>query len=338
MDMSERLEVGLDVLCSLDRSKTDAFIALLRELISLVGATRVAGLKKVIVVSDSQVTNTVNAIIKTVEPSASYSPSNTYSAYAVAIPLESEGALACFIVVGEKYLEPLDAEHNHPIDTVSILLEELLHVWVYTSAWQRRGYVQHHNKGLSACEEDLLIIASLMCDEYAVIRRKSLLVSNLPLFEPEPGKGFVAGKLNYSGDVANDISQGIAEIEKIIIEAASGTKAVSDSWSDLTRTLYRGIFEPLSREAAYCDGTPEESMSHKKLLPIKFYRDVLADCWSKIHGGLNRIFDSNLDETEVILNEIVCSIQALLKTIGVAYRKTEDGRCWVDFKSSFFDT
>jgi hypothetical protein len=312
-------------------------MALLRELICLLEESSLASLRRIVIVEDQRVASTVNAIIKTVEPSVSYAPRDVDAANAVTVPVENGKDLACLIVLGKALLDSLDLEHGHPAETVSALLEELLHVWVYTSAWQRRGYVQHRGKGLDPCEADVLTIASQMCDEYVVIRRKTHLAATQPLFELEPGKRLGAGVLSYGGDAVSAIELGIGQAEDIVLEAACGARAASDAWRDVTRALYRGIFEPLSRDAAYRDGALEGPPLDQRLQSVEFYRDVLADPWNRMHEGLRRVFDSNLSESEVILDQIVSCLRAFLKIIGVTYRKTDAGLCWVDFSSSFFE-
>ncbi|OGO59309.1 MAG: hypothetical protein A2029_05005 [Chloroflexi bacterium RBG_19FT_COMBO_47_9] len=331
------MDVELQVLCSLEKSKIEGFASLLPEMICLVGAESIYSLQKVIIVNDDQVPKTVNTIIKAIDPSASYTPRSAYPANAVSVPLETKGELYCFIVMGKSYIEPLDTEHYHSPNTVLTLLEELLHVWVYTSAWHRRGYVQYRNRELPACYADLLTIASQMCDEYVVIRRKSHLAANLAVFEPEPGKGFMAGIINYGGNIFDEVSKGDEELEKIIVEAASGLRRVPNSWNDLMIVMYRLVFEPLSRNAAYCDDISGEMSGWMELQTIKLYRDLLSEYWEIIHDELIMVFDSNLHETETCLKKIADAIEALLGKIGVDFRKMEDGKCWVSYSAVFFD-
>ncbi len=335
---SSSLKVELQVLYSLEQSKIDGFASLLPEIISLVGAESISSLQKVIFVDEEQVPETVNTIIKAIDSSASYSPSSSHPANAVTVPLENDGELSCSIVMEKSYLEPLNTEHYHYPDTVLTLLEELLHVWVYTSAWRRRGFVQYRNKSMSACSTDLLSIASQMCDEYVVIRRKAHLAANHALFEPEPGKGFMSGIIKYGGNNVEEVSKGGEELEKIIVEAASSLKGVSTSWNDLIKVLYRCVFEPLSRNAAYSDEKPDETPEEIELQPIKFYRDLLSEYWEIIHNGLKMVFDSNLQETEAIVKMIADTIQELLGKIGVNFHTIDGNICWVNYSAAFFNT
>jgi hypothetical protein len=334
---TEHSEVALDILTQIDSQKVEAFAGLLRELISLVGASKLATLKRVMIVEGTQVANTVNSIMREVAPSMSYVPSHLYSAEAVSVPVESADSLVCHIVMSETFLNTFTSEHSHPADTVSTLLEELLHIWVYSSTWQRRGYVQHWNRDLESCEVDVLTIASSMCDEYVVIRMKSQLLATLPLIEFEPNVGFAGAKLLYGGDVVDEITRGSSELRKIVTEAARGVRAVPEAWSDVVTTLYRGVFEPLSRKAAYCDGANGEPFPEDRLRSVRFYHELLAGCWYEIHEHLKRVFDSDLRETENGLDGISSRIRALLRKIGVTYRKIDGNQCWVDFKSGFFD-
>jgi hypothetical protein len=166
-----------------------------------------------------------------------------------------------------------------------------------------------------------------MCDEYVVIRMKSELLA--PSLAPR--------KLSYGGDVVEEIGRGVIELKRTVVEAARGARVTQEAWAGVMRILYRSVFEPLSRNAGYCDEADEDFSLEQRLQAIKFYTEVVADHWHKIHGQLKRVFESDLNETEIALNEISGCIRVLLSTVGVTYRKTEDGQCWVDFNSAFLD-
>lgn len=297
----------------------------------LVGADSLSSLTTVFIVDADQLVSTVRQIITTVEPGASYAASPSHVPSGVALPLETEGQLACTIVLARELLETLTSERFHPFEAVSTVLEELLHVWVYEAAWRRRGYVQHRGRGLSGCEADVLTIVSQMCDEYVVIRRKTELASTWSLFDSQPGPGLVVGKLEYGSSVVDTVAAGTQQIVATVIEAASGQRAPSDSWACLVSVLYRGIFEPLARHAAYND-VAASSQTIEGLNTIRLYREVIAAHWSSIHGGLKRVFASSLEETETVLAANSDTIRRLLLIMGVSYQRMPNGSCWVDFQ------
>jgi hypothetical protein len=204
-------------------------------------------------------------------------------------------------------------------------------------AWQRPGYVQHRGKGPDPCEAHVLTIASWICDEYVVIRKKTRLAAAQPPFEIGPSRTLSGGVLSYGADPVSAIELRLTQIADIVFEAACGAKLASDAWRDVLRALYRGIFEPLSPDAAHRDGALDGPPPDQRLESVDSYGDVLADSWNRMHEGLRRVFDGNLSETEVVLDEIVSCLRVLVTIIAVTYRNTEAGLCWVHFSSSFFD-
>lgn len=324
------LNIDIKVFCSVETSRLEAFAALLRELSSVVGSDALASLTTVFVVDGDQLPATVNALIEAVGGSGSYTPSPDHLPEGVAVPLESEGTLVSAIVVSRALVEPLSSEHNHYFETVSTVLEELLHVCVYGAAWQRRGYVQHRRSELLACEADLLTIASQMCDEYVVIRRKARLMATLPLVEVEGGAGFSTAELAYGGSIIDTFMKGASEIRSTLRDASRGLLPASDSWSKLAGLLYRAVLEPLARNAAYCDAAsqvPTVDESH--------YADPLYSLvhrhWPGIQDRLRRVFTSDLTETEIVLAELLETLRTLVSELGVIYRRTDQGSCWVEF-------
>jgi hypothetical protein len=134
-----RVEIDLGVLCSVGTDRVEAFTALLRESICLLEESSLASLRTTVILEDKLVASTVRTIIKTVEPSAPYAPRDVDAANAATVPVKNRKGLACLIVLGKTLLDSLDWEHNHPAETVSAVLEELLHVWVYTPRVAKAG-------------------------------------------------------------------------------------------------------------------------------------------------------------------------------------------------------
>jgi hypothetical protein len=290
----DNMNIDLKVFCSVETSRLEAFATLLRELSSVVGSHALVSLKTVFVVEGDQLPATVNALIEAVGGSGSYTPSPDYLPEGVAVPLENEGTLLSAIVVSRALVEPLSSEHNHYFETVSTLLEELLHVWVYGTAWQRRGYVQHRRSDLLACDADLLTVASQLCDEYVVIRRKAHLMATLPLVEVEGGAGFSTVELAYGGSIIDIFTKGASEIRSTLRDASRGLVPASDSWSKLVGLLYRAVLEPLARNAAYCDAASQVSTVDESQYPDPLYSQVVRH-WPGIQDRLRRVFTSDLN-------------------------------------------
>jgi len=333
------LDFSLNILANIDKSRVEAFSVLLQEHISLIGAEKISSLKSIFVVDDDQVSQTINSILQTAGVSRSYSPNPNNPAKATAVPVENGETFSSFIVISKQHLQNLSLDSYHHSETVLALLEELLHVWVYTTTWQRRGFLLPSENERNGCENDIFIIASQMCDEYVVIRKKAELISTLPLIEvkTETAHVLTTGKIRYGGDIVQDITQSEIALEKTIIEAASGQMEIADAWRFILGIIYRKLFEPLSRNSAYCDAISENRLPDEPLRDINFYQELIADRWGKIHKGLKRVYNSDLDDTEIVLDEIIFEITSFLEEVGVKYRNLEENQCWVDFKSYFFD-
>ena len=107
-------------------------------------------------------------------------------------------------------------------------------------------------------------------------------------------------------------------------------------WDELVQSLYRDIFEPLSRNAAYVDGTDNEVTASVELEQVSPYGKTLASYWYAIHGQLRHNYDGNLDEIEATMDEIVDNILSFLMTLGISCQKTEEELWQVSFTSSNF--
>ncbi|MFZ6029874.1 MAG: hypothetical protein ACOYYS_19340 [Chloroflexota bacterium] len=335
MMSSTSINVQLNIVCQLSSEKVGALEALVRELLALVNPET---LRYVLIVPDNEFETAVNNIIEmATDQRNSYKHKISNPARAIAIPVEIGEELNCFVVIGESILQNIEPDHYHPYELVSSLLEEFLHVWYFTITWKRRGYVQHRQGGLDACTAALFTIADQMQSEYVVNRKKAYLAGTNHLFEVERGGELVTGQFRYGDSVSKRLDNAIKSLGKTVIGAATKEITISDAWLCLVNDLYRDILEPLARDAAFRTGTTDEHLTEKEALESKFYKDHFDVHWRKIRSELQRTMNSELKEADLALDEIVKTLRIFLECIGVTYRKTDDDRCWVDFRTNFFD-
>jgi hypothetical protein len=310
--------------------RVEALGALVDELTQLIGRESLESVVSIAVVEDGDVAATVNGLIDDNGAQGAYTANPSHPATGVAVPLETGDEVRVVIVLCRSLLRPIGAAYRHAPDTVSTVLEELLHARVYAAAKRRRGYVHHRGETLLACDADLLTAASQMCDEYFVIRCKAQTLAEVPLLEPNRGQGRVCAELRYGASLEHSVSVGTGEIEAAVRDAACGARGASDSWALVVGLLYRRLLEPLARSAAYLDAASSPvfpDMSENRL-----YHELIHLRWLAMRDGLRRVFASRLQETEVVVAEIHASLRAVLGDMGVSYRRTERGECWVEFR------
>lgn len=335
MTASNQLNIEINVCCDIPIEKVNLFADLLQKLLNYVHPNK---LRKIILVPDNQVAETVNQILNAaVGISEAYKPRSVLAANAVSIPVEGENDLACFIILGDGLIQQLTPDHMHVPEVVSAVLEELLHVWHYSMIWNRRGYIHYGQKVSESCTADLYTIASQMLDEYVVNNTKMDILSTVPLIEVEPGQGLTTGLLSYGDSIKNHLDHAAESMKQVVVGAAAGEMPISDAWPHMLHHLYRDILEPLARDTAFRIGTSEELLTEQEASLCSFYHHFFASYWGKIRSELVRTVSSNLAETEQALEEIVKHLRAFLELIGVTYHLQDDEICWVDFHSGFFD-
>ena len=326
----QSMPINVQVFCELDAGRLEAFATVLSELVSLVGPDRVTTLGTIVVVDAANVQEAVSAVIRTIDPSVTYTPNPGYSARGVAVPVEQDSQLISAIVLARELIELLAPPRIHPSETVSTVLEELLHVSVYEAAWRRRGYVHHRGRGLSACDADVLTVVSQMSDEYVVNRRKAMLASTRPMFDHTDG-GLSTGELQYGWSVANTVSSGIRQLGSIVRGVSVGGGTAPESWNLAISGLYRGVLEPLARHAAYNEVNPSAE-SVESLADVPHYRERVSEHWLALHRSLQRMFDSDLADTDLLLPEMSEAVRQILLRFGIEYQQVGSGSCQVRFR------
>lgn len=329
IEYSKNIEIGINILCDVEMEKIELFKIILTEHVSFIGENEISTLKEILIAEDENVASIVNTLIKSVEPSGIYTQRDQRDSWAVTVPIETDGVLKCFIVMGKRYFTYITPEFSHPFNTVSMLLEELLHVKIYTLLWKKRGYIQHINKGFGICKSDLLSVASSMIDEYLVSRMKANILSINNSFQLESGKELIGGKLNYGGNVLNRIKAAELQLKEMVEKLRIESRSIPETWREIIRILYRNIFEPLSRNAPFCDEN-QEPRNEEQLKSVKIYRELIVEYWENIHDQLKVVYESNLSKYESALNEIYNIIDALFNRIGITYSRVSGEDCWVN--------
>src|SRR5260370_36351209 len=137
MDISEEISYSLNFerRCQISEQKCMLCAQLLIDLFPFASLPDVRYLQRVIFCDDDAMEQTVNDVISEQRNIPGLYVAGSTVARAVAIPLEFDDGLRCCIVLSKSEVELLESEHSHPQQLVSSLLEELLHVRIYSTAW-----------------------------------------------------------------------------------------------------------------------------------------------------------------------------------------------------------
>jgi hypothetical protein len=325
--------IKLNISCALKRGQQDAFAALLNELVSITIGADVSYLRAVYIVADGSVEETANMIIRDVAGSSRRYTAGPNPASAIAVPVGTTDGFGCYIVLAKHELHSLTSVQRHPHNLTSSLLEELLHVRVYTHAWRRRGTIAPPITDRS-WRDDLFVLCTLFHDEYIVGRTKSALMSTTPLVDN--GDKMSTCSIFYPYSLAPILQQAHDTLAELVTKAAAGTTPTEQAWSALQAFVYRDIFEPLARDAAFRDGNTDESPIKHNASENRFYREIIKPFWLAIYKELDRSFSSDLVESDVALDLIGDVLESFLARIGVTFRQQIDGSWWVWFDESAF--
>ncbi len=313
--------VQLNVACQLQKWRQDAFVSLLRELIPVALGDSVVYLRAVYIVEDNALENTVNTIIRDIAKSTKTYEAGPNPVGAVAVPVEDTDGLGCYIVFTKKELNQLTSRNHHPLNLVSSILEELLHVRVYARTWQIRGRLWPIASDLT-WKEDLFLLCTRFHDEYIVGRTKAALISTTPL-------GYHQGQMTtftvfYPDSLAPILRRARNALTQLISTAVAENAPVNTSWITLQAIVYRGIFEPLARDAAFRDGNIEKSPIEFTATETTFYRNTVETYWLAIHRELDRSFTSDLTEIDIALDRMIDVLESFLAYIGITFQLQPD--------------
>src|SRR5258706_11937772 len=126
---------SLEFQCDVVTDEAARFGVLVQEMAVLAAIPNPQHLRRIVVVPEGQLPAAVNAIISQGDPGKAMYKTGNYSPDGVAVPTERDGQLACEIVFDERVVQGLSSPGYPPFDSVSTVLEELLHIWVYSGLW-----------------------------------------------------------------------------------------------------------------------------------------------------------------------------------------------------------
>lgn len=328
--------VAIQVFCSIEQEKLEALVLLLNELLPLVPIPTAEHFEGVIVVPDDQRVTVINELMKKYEEFAGTYISGIHTR-ACAVPMEvstDDGKLLiCLIFLSESLVQEINPKHYHSADLISSLLEELCHVRHYSITWQQRGYFHPRDIDL-ACKKDLFKLCSNFQAEYVAIRWKASIMALIPLAEkPDGEKTVVYGR--YGSHIAPSLDQAALDLPQIIHDAADKKLSIGDAWIKLLHVVYRKIFEPLARNEAFQAVIPPSEDVPLLLQGASeslFFQQLVEPHWDKIKTQLERSFNNDLEEQDIALNTMVSILEDFLRVMGVTYRKTSSGDCYVLFE------
>lgn len=328
------MEIRLEVQCEIDPDSLQAFRQLLSELLPL---TNPEILNRIVIVSDSAVASTVNATLYAAHGiSGGYSPGSNLSR-AIAVPIETDEGLRGTIVIGGTIVEGLSPMRYHAVEAVSVVLEELLHLRLYSATWKLQNAFFHQMASQDECFSSLLVQIVRMRDEYVVGRWKVEIAGSIPLFDDVHGNRLVTGGFRYGDSIGTRLDRAVIGLVDISTNVASRTSDAPAAWNQLLDNLYRNVFEPLARDSAFRFGTPDTSLTEEEASANQLFRNFFATHWSVIRTQLERTVSSELEDAELALEVIVKEVREFLGEIGIAFLHAEDNQCRVDFSNLAID-
>lgn len=267
----------------------------------------------VFVLPNEQIPAAVNGTIA----EGTYTPGHHLPA-AIAMPQVIDGGLRCSIFLAAEEVSAL-TDVTRPDKLISVMWEELLHVWVYATRWLAFGYLDP--PGGDDRRRSIRQMVRGMHDEYIVGRRKALLAFSLPIFDAPGQPGYVTTRvLAYGGNVLGCLEKADDGLGELFERIPPGTPVSHVAINDELPILYRLALEPLARDAACRDGTPLEVQS----APInyhetsRFYREWLGARWPRMLEQLRRSFESDLVEMENMLRALADDLEQLLAAMDAA--------------------
>ncbi|HEU5382244.1 MAG TPA: hypothetical protein VFV38_43070 [Ktedonobacteraceae bacterium] len=325
---TETNSLPIIVTCQVEQTKLDAFASLVREVLPLASIPDLTYLKGVLIVPGEMREQIVNQLIRDLGNSE-----RTYSAgslsHACAVPIEVDSALLCLVLLEESLLQQIDPAHYRSSELVSTLLEEFLHVRLYSMTWQRRGYLYPQHLEPSY-KKDLFSICSGFYDEYVVNRWKASIFSSQALFEQD-GQ-LTSGYIQYGLPLAPTLDKAATDLSNTVHDAASGKLPIAEAWTKLLQNVYREVFDPLARDAAFQSGNPPEAPKPLQgPLESWYYRQHIMPYWEQVKVQLERSFEDNLAETDMALDEMVKILENFLLHIGVSCHETATGESYIHF-------
>jgi hypothetical protein len=317
-------QVDLQVDCEVLPEKLSILIRLLEEFLPDASIPNIEHLREIRIVSDASKDAVVNEL-KGSKPGV-YVAGDMSNACAV--PVQKNASLHCYILFGESFVQEIDPEHPYSAEIVLTVLEEMLHVRLYSTLWGLYGNLIPLSD--LSCTTDLMNLCTGFRDEYIVNRWKyTYLVAQAEkagTLQPFSASDF---------PLITRLDQAKGKLSSIVFAAATSQMSIGTAWVSLLRCVYRDIFELLARYAApIAVISPENIKKYIDLSESQFYQHSIALYWQQIQKELERSYSSNLTEAHDALDNMVTTMKAFLASIGVTYHKTASGDCYVNFVAS----
>lgn len=311
----------IDLLCKV----LDTLMHLLQNVFPPSLVSGLERLKEVRIVPDAEMESSINEIAQQVMPLGKHLPGGARTA--ATIPIEGSEGVDCYVVINEKELDQIEPENLFPI--ISTLLEELLHVQLYSFRWRCRGCY------LAPRADSLLILCSNLHDEYIVSKWKSAICASVPLIshDGEPSICFIY----YEAPLGLTLDRALSSLSEVVTDGARGRISTTEAWDRLMTSTYRDVFEPLARESGFRAGAPESPQREGGASESWFYRVCVLNYWEEIQAQMERSFQSQLVEMDAAIDQIVTVVTRFLNDIGVTYHRIGSDSYWVNFHSGFFD-
>ncbi|HMN15804.1 MAG TPA: hypothetical protein PKD55_26095 [Bellilinea sp.] len=139
LESQSRNQVGITPFCELSNDNLQGLVKLLAWI-----ADSVLPLPHLLagiwIVPEGQMITFVNQVIAQFAPDANLHKLGTHEPDGVAIPIETENSATALILLDAQPLRQLNADHPFVPEVISTLLEELLHVELYSIRWERGLY------------------------------------------------------------------------------------------------------------------------------------------------------------------------------------------------------
>lgn len=327
--------LSINTLCDLPPASLEGFCRLLQELLPLARIPQVEHLGGILLIGDGQMGDTVNAVVGQGDQSGlrAYTPSAMGRANATAVPVVRDGRLACFVLLEENLVRPLTPDNYRVYPTNSSLLEELLHVRVYSGLWAPLQAGDGSLPELRLREGPLAACMNAL-GEYLANRWKANLLSTLPLTAVEGGYAPVTVQYpDALGPLLDDAGERIMDL---VLAVAGGAKPFDVGWQELLQIVYRGVLEPLARECAYRDGNALEEVPVREpgAEQSRFYERCAAPCADEWRQALRRAADAFDTNTRQALAALIAMQETLLRflsRVGVEFKLLPSGQSHVMF-------
>ena len=276
-------------------------------------------LSEVVFTADGKLIEEANRILSESSPGPEAPPQVRTSAIAIALSVEDEGQLRCFVII-----EQIDIDDPSPnvsaLDYLALtIMEEFLHVKHYSETWARRGFIRYPTNYADDCTRELLDLAYHFLDEYLVGRWKADLVQ---------------AELAYGGNLPSTIDRGLRDLARIVSQASGGSIDITDAWLRTYDVMNNQVLGPLVRDSSRRADAGDKQSPSGDPDDSRMYSDYLSSHWQAMLIELEGAFE-NADDTEDHVSDMSSILRQLLSDFGIFLSPIEAGGCWIDFNDKW---